>query len=57
MRCCIGLKSAGDLELERATELTLIGLTGIQEIQVDDDLAAAAELVMGKTEPSGSLWS
>ncbi|MBI2882327.1 MAG: coenzyme F420-0:L-glutamate ligase [Candidatus Methylomirabilis oxyfera] len=40
MRCCIGLGSAGELELGRAPELTLIGLTGIPEIQVGDDLAA-----------------
>lgn len=40
MRCCIGLGSAGELELERAPELTLIGLTGIPEIQTGDDLAA-----------------
>lgn len=40
MRCCIGLGSAGELKLGRAPELTLIGLTGIPEIQVGDDLTA-----------------
>jgi coenzyme F420-0:L-glutamate ligase/coenzyme F420-1:gamma-L-glutamate ligase len=40
MRCCIGLESARELELGRAPELTLIGLTGIPEIQAGDDLAA-----------------